>query len=121
MPDRPAFILDFTIHDGWLNTAAFKAGNITKNTPDTLPGTTYWRRDEQGNPTGVGMEIQWMGAYVDAGAWEPEKMMRESTEKLFAIAAANGTTALLNPGVVTPNVKDTQEAWRPTSERPWPC
>jgi hypothetical protein len=107
VPDRPAFILDYTIHDGWLNTAALKAGNITKDTPDLLPGTTYWRRDKEGTPTGVAMEIQWMGAYVDAGAWEPEKMMRESTEKLFSIAAANGTTALLNPGVVTPNIKDT--------------
>lgn len=107
VPDRPAIILDYTIHDGWLNSAALKAGNITKDTPDLLPGTTYWRRDKEGNPTGVAMEIQWMGAYIDAGAWEPEKMMRESTEKLFSLAAKNGTTAILNPGVVTPNIKDT--------------
>ena len=28
--DRPTIILDNTIHDGWLNTAALKAANITK-------------------------------------------------------------------------------------------
>ena len=107
VPDRPAFILDYTIHDGWLNTAALKAGNITKDTPDTLPGTTYWVRDNEGNPTGMAIEVQWMGAYVDAGAWEPETMIRESTETLFALAASNGTTTVLNPGIVTPNIKDT--------------
>lgn len=48
-----------------------------------------------------------MGTYIAAGAWEPEKMMRESTEALFNLAARNGTTAILNPGVVTPNIKDT--------------
>lgn len=107
VPNRPAFILDYTIHDGWLNTAALKAGNITKDTPDTLPGTTYWVRDDKGNPTGIAIEVQWMGAYIDAGAWDPENMIRESTESLFALAASNGTTTILNPGLVTPNVKDT--------------
>jgi predicted amidohydrolase YtcJ len=86
VPDRPAFLLDFTIHDAWLNTAALKAGNITKDTPDTVPGVTYWVRDSEGNPTGIAIEIQWMGAYIDAGAWEPEVMIPASTEKLFAIA-----------------------------------
>jgi predicted amidohydrolase YtcJ len=107
VPDRPAIILDYAIHDGWLNSAALKAGNVTKDTPDVLPGTTYWKRDKEGNPAGVAIELQWMGTYIAAGAWEPEKMMRESAEVLFAPAARNGTTAILNPGVVTPNIKDT--------------
>ena len=107
VPDRPAFLLDFTIHDAWLNTAAMKAGNITKDSPDALPGVTYWVRDNENNPTGVAIELQWMGAYVDSGAWDPEVMIPESAEKLFAIAAQNGTTTFLNPGVVTPNIKDT--------------
>ena len=39
--DRPAIILDNTIHDAWLNMAALKAANITKDSPDTVPGVTY--------------------------------------------------------------------------------
>ncbi len=34
-------------------------------------------------------------------------MIPESSKRLFAIAARNGTTTFLNPGVVTPNIKDT--------------
>ncbi|MFC4993856.1 amidohydrolase [Rubritalea tangerina] len=107
VPDRPAILLDFTIHDAWLNSAALKAANITKDTPDTLPGVTYWVRDKEGNPLGAAIEIQWMQAYIDMGAWDAETMVRKSADELFTIAAQNGTTSLLNPGIVTPNVKDT--------------
>lgn len=106
VPDRPAIILDFTIHDAWLNTKALNMANITKETPDAVPGVTYWVRDDQGNPTGCAIEIQWMQAYNDVGAWEPKKMMKESADKLLTIAASNGTTTFLNPGVITPNIKD---------------
>ena len=91
VPNRPAFILDNTIHDAWLNTAALKAANITKDTPDTVPGVTFWKRDAEGNPTGIAIEIQWFEAYGQV-AWDPENMIRESAEQLYAIAASNGTT-----------------------------
>ena len=107
VPDRPAILLDFTIHDAWLNTAALKAAKITKETPDTLPGVTYWVRDDEGNPLGAAIEIQWMQAYIDMGAWDAATMVRQSCDELFTLAAQNGTTTILNPGIVTPNVKDT--------------
>ena len=109
VPDRPAIILDNTIHDAWLNTAALKAANITKDTPDLVPGVTYWERDDEGNPTGASIEIQWFGAYVEMGAWDPERMIPESAEKLHALAASNGTTTFLCPGIVTPNIKDVHD------------
>ncbi|MCA0931363.1 amidohydrolase [Lutimonas saemankumensis] len=108
VPDRPAFILDNTIHDGWLNTAALKAANITKETPDLVPGVTYWVRDEKGNPTGIAIEIQWFGAFGKI-AWDPELMIRESAEDLYTLAASNGTTTFLCPGIVTPNIKDVHD------------
>lgn len=105
VPDRPAFILDNTIHDAWLNTAALNAAGITKDTPDTVPGVTFWMRDDDGNPTGIAIEIQWFQAYEKV-AWDPETMIRESAEKLYAVGASNGTTTFLCPGIVTPNIKD---------------
>ena len=104
--DRPAIILDNTIHDAWLNTAALTAANITKDTEDTVPGVTYWERDAEGNPTGTAIEVQWFQAYIDMGAWDADKIIRDSAEKLQSLAARNGTTLVLTPGVVTPNIKD---------------
>jgi len=56
--DRPAIILDFTVHDGWLNTRAMEMANVTRDTPDGLPGVTYWLRDQEGNPTGAAWQIR---------------------------------------------------------------
>ena len=110
VPDRPAFMIDFTAHEGWMNTAALKAGNITKDSPDLLPGTTYWQRDEDGSPTGVGIEFQWTATFVGLGGWDPEAMIPSSVAVLHDIAVKSGMTAFLTPGAGTPNIANNQGA-----------
>lgn len=73
-------------------------------TPDSLPGTTYWVRDDDGNPTGVAIEFQWLDTHIGLGLWEPESMIRESILRLMGEAATYGTTALFSPGMLTPNL-----------------
>jgi len=107
VPDRPAIMLDFTIHDAWLNTRALEAAGITSESPDLLPGVTFWIRDDDGNPTGTAIEGQWMKPFVDMGAWDPDTMIPESIEQLFNLAASNGLTTVQNTGIVTPNITDT--------------
>ena len=106
VPDRPVFLLDYTIHDVWMNSKALEMGGIGKDSPDPVPGLIYWVRDEGGNPTGYGREFVWMGAYIKSGAWQPDKMIAESQEKLYDLAAKFGYTAYINQGLVTPNIKD---------------
>jgi len=50
-PDNPVFLHDWTNHLGWVNSAALKAANITKSTPDPEDG--FIDRDSDGNPTGT--------------------------------------------------------------------
>lgn len=104
VPDHPVILIEFTSHEGWLNTAALNAANITADTPDLNPGTTYWMRDEQGNPTGVGIEAQWMEAYLALGLWDAEKMIRPSATKLMAIATKGGVTTAQMTGILTPTI-----------------
>ena len=106
--DRPTFMIDFTGHEAWLNTVAMQGGNITKDTPDSLPGTTYWRRDDNGIPTGVGMEFQWTSTFIGAGGWDPETMIPSSVATLHDIAVKSGMTAFLTPGAGTPNIANNQ-------------
>ncbi len=104
--DRPAILLEFTIHDAWLNSKAMEVGGITKETKDPLPGVTYWNRDKDGKPSGTAIEFAWLPTYVASGAWEPEKMIPASQKKNYAAAVASGMTAFLNPGLVTPNLNN---------------
>ena len=106
VPDRPVILLDYTIHDMWLNTAALELGNVTKDTEDPVPGLIYWVRDDKGVPTGYAKEFAWMGAFIEMGAWQAEEMMAASQDRLSKIAAKNGVTANINQGLVTPNIKD---------------
>ena len=102
--DRPAMIFDFTIHDLWFNTKGLAAGKVTKDTPDPKPGFSYWRRDKKGIPEGVGVEVCWLDAYMTAGAWKPGKLMTASQKLLYQKAVEAGYTAVINQGLVTPNI-----------------
>jgi hypothetical protein len=50
-PDNPVFLHDWTNHLAWVNTAALKAANITKDTVNPPAGVID--RDSAGNPTGT--------------------------------------------------------------------
>jgi len=105
VPDRPAFIFDFTIHDAWLNSRAMEMGGIDKDTPDLIPDFTYWVRDSEGNPTGAAIELAWMPPFIDSGAWQQETLITESQKVLYDLAASQGWTTVMTPGLVTPNLK----------------
>ncbi|MDN3641417.1 amidohydrolase family protein [Lutimonas halocynthiae] len=107
IPDKVAIFLDFTIHDAWLNSEAMKAGGITKDSPDDVPGVTYWVRDTAGTPSGVGVELAWFPTYAKV-MWNPEKMIEDSREFLHSNAIAAGYTTMLTPGLVTPNFSNTE-------------
>jgi len=44
VPDRPVLIMDEGFHAAWANTAALEALNITRDTPDPVPGFSYYKR-----------------------------------------------------------------------------
>ena len=50
LTDKPVAMIDYGHHSFWLNSAAMKIKNITKDTPDIADGVIV--RDADGNPTG---------------------------------------------------------------------
>ena len=60
--DRPAIIFDEGFHSAWINTPAMEMAGLDANTPDPVPGAHYFKRDENGVPTG------WL---VEGGAFQP--------------------------------------------------
>lgn len=50
LTDKPVMLIDYGHHSYWLNSAAMKLKNITKDTPDVDDGVIV--RDANGNPTG---------------------------------------------------------------------
>lgn len=52
VPDRPLWFASEAWHDRWLNSKALEVLGVDRNTPDPLPGTANYVRDENGEPTG---------------------------------------------------------------------
>ncbi len=52
VPDRPVWFASAAWHDRWLNSKALEVLGVDSNTPDPLPGTANYVRDESGELTG---------------------------------------------------------------------
>ena len=54
--DRPVLIMDEGFHGAWANTPALKQLGIDRETTDPVPGFSYYKRDQNGDPTGYLLE-----------------------------------------------------------------
>jgi len=49
---RPVVLYDWWGHSVWANSKAFEVAGVGRNTPDVIPGLAFYRRGEDGEPTG---------------------------------------------------------------------
>ncbi len=99
---RPTIAIGNFVHDAGLNTLAMEAAGINNDTPDIQENVMFWERDEQGNITGLGIEVIFFEAYIDMGDWQPETMVPESINRLQGFLAKQGVTTAMVAGLVTP-------------------
>lgn len=55
--EKPIFLMSSGIHEGWSNSKTLEMLHVTKDTPDLMPGFSFFQRDENGEPTGRVVEI----------------------------------------------------------------
>lgn len=98
VPDRPVLIMDEGgIHGAWVNTAALEALNITRDTPDPLPGFSYYKRDANGDATGYLLEETSTMA-MDALNVINEEVTIEGTALVLDLMNEYGVTAAFDAG-----------------------
>lgn len=81
--DIPVIWEDFSDHSACLNSKALELMGIDRNTPDPEPGTAYFVRDAEGNPTGwvkEGAYRRYLPKLYSAIHWSPPQ---EVTEDAF--------------------------------------
>jgi predicted amidohydrolase YtcJ len=95
-PDRPVVVIESNGHIAYVNSLAFKAAGITKDTPNPPQGRFV--RDASGALTG---RLEEFPAFLPILAKIPQLTSREivdNTHKVLATAAAAGCTALHDCG-----------------------
>jgi hypothetical protein len=99
VPDRPVLIMDEGFHAAWANTAALEALNITQDTPDPVPGFSYYKRDANGDATGYLLEGT-AGMAMDSLDVITEEVVVEGLGIILDIMNAYGVTAAYDAGVI---------------------
>ena len=93
--DRPVFIIDEGLHTGWANTKAIEALGIDQNTPDPRPGFSYYKREDDGYPTGYFLEGTAFQALRDFEI-ESEANVVNGLSYLMSIMHGYGLTAVFD-------------------------
>ncbi len=99
VPDKPVLIMDEGFHAAWANSAALQALNITQDTPDPVPGFSYYKRDANGDATGYLLEGT-AGMAMDQLDVITEEIVYEGTGIVIDILNGYGVTAGFDAGLI---------------------
>lgn len=102
--DRPVLLVAFDGHSAWGNSKLFEKAGITKDTPDPIPGGSYFARDADGNPSGFMAETSTLYPTMrklDMGV--PAKMEQPLLSE-FAMFNSFGITTMFDAAML--NIKD---------------
>jgi predicted amidohydrolase YtcJ len=99
VPDRPVLIMDEGFHGAWANSLALKQLGIDRNTPDPVPGFSYYKRDGNGHPTGYLLEGTAKQAMDDLKAITLPVII-DGTEFLIDVLNGYGITSVFDAGAL---------------------
>lgn len=96
--NKPMMILGSSSHEAWVNTKALEMAEITKDTPDPIPGFHYFHRDAEGNPTGHLVEIGPETMMVERIDFFDTDIIQDILEEISDEYASMGVTTTCDMG-----------------------
>lgn len=99
LPDRPGFFFAIDGHSLWANSKALEIAGVHRDTPDPIPGFSYYVRDHNGDPTGYVLEVNAVLGLVDAIEPISPETMGRLLETWLPKASAAGITSVFDAGV----------------------
>lgn len=99
LPDRPGFFFAIDAHSLWVNSKALEMAGIGRDSPDPIPGFSYYVRDEHGEPTGYLMEVPAALGLVNAIEPLSAQSMATLLDGWLPKASEAGITSVFDAGV----------------------
>lgn len=90
-PDVPVFLMDSTVHAGWVNSKALEVLGINRDTPNPVGGVIV--RDASGDATGILLDYAAYAAVQKIGRWSPRQMEQALAWSIGQLNA-EGVTAI---------------------------
>jgi predicted amidohydrolase YtcJ len=99
LPDRPGFFFAIDGHSLWVNSKALEMAGIKRESPDPIPGFSYYQRDLNGDPTGYVLEVEAVLNIVNAVEPISPDNLLHLLEGWLPKASAAGITSVFDAGV----------------------
>lgn len=102
---KPMMFFNEDTHHVWFNTRAMEMAGIGKDTPDPVPGGSYFRRGPDGTPSGIAIEPEsWMNMAMATGLFGGKDMLQDIVSEVFPIIPKLGITAYHDMGIWAPDM-----------------
>ncbi len=95
VPDRPVML--GSVHSVWVNSVALEMMGVDSNTPDPVPGLSFFVRDADGEPTGWIKEFATWPYAQHLADVDPESH-KEGIVTFLEYLSGHGVTSLLDAG-----------------------
>ncbi len=103
--DKPMMFFNEDTHHVWFNTKAMEVAGIGKDTPDPVPGGSYFRRGPDGTPSGIAIEPDsWMNMAMATGLFGGKQMLQDIVDEVFPLIPKFGITAYHDMGIWGPDM-----------------
>lgn len=99
LPDRPGFFIAIDGHSLWANSKALEVAGVSRDTPDPIPGFSYYVRDHNGDPTGYVLEVNAVLNLVNEIEPISTETMKTLLQAWLPKASAAGITSVFDAGV----------------------
>lgn len=96
--DRPVVLIDEGGHTAWVNSKALELAGINRDTPDPVPGTHYYQRDAEGNPTGWCLEAMTFNPMIAKLGLFARDMVIDGAKDTFYLFNSFGITTVYDAG-----------------------
>jgi predicted amidohydrolase YtcJ len=108
IPDRPAVLKAIDGHNMWVNSKALEISGINRDTPDPLPGKSWFQRNSQGEPTGfivehAAMQMLWDRLGARGYPFDSRERLAKGLQQGVPMLAAAGITTIFDAGMSDPD------------------
>lgn len=98
--DKAVFLVREDGHGLWMNSAAIAMTGLTSESPDPIPGISYFSRDKKGELAGFAEEnAAWVTAFTSAITLD-KAYLKNVFPKMAENLARAGMTGFIDPGVM---------------------
>lgn len=113
--DRSVFIFDEGGHTAWVNSVSLERAGISSSTVDPVPGVHYFKRYEDGSPTGWLIEGGAFGPIAEKLKIVTRQTLQAGADRFFPVLSQLGLTAAFDAGI-TESSNDTLAVLQESAE-----